>query len=124
MKFGLTSPCADCPFLKEPYFFLEQGRRKEIAEALLHDQTFPCHKTVDYSKYDQHDGVYVFTPEDKTHQCAGALITMKKGKELFSNFLFRLAVMAKMFDPDKLNMKTNTYNSLSEFIGDQLDETV
>lgn len=114
MEFKLTKPCSNCPFLKIPYFYLDKERKKEIAESLLNqDKTFACHKTTngewndEYTEYIEGGG---------EQHCAGALIFLNKLYRLYDNFSLRLAVMAKIFDPNKLDMKANVFKSLKEFI--------
>lgn len=56
MKYGMTRPCGDCPFLKVGGIRLSQKRVREIAGAMLDSQgaTFQCHATVDYDLVDEH----------------------------------------------------------------------
>lgn len=124
MEFKLKSPCNNCPFLKSPYFYLRPEFREEIAESLLHDKSFPCHKTVNYENFDtveneEGEEEQVYDPSGKEQHCAGALIVMVKGRELWDNFLFRLSHLANLFDPGKLDMSANVYDSLEEFVADQ-----
>jgi hypothetical protein len=78
------------------------------------DMTFPCHKTVEYDEWEQEEGEYIY--QGKEQHCAGALIVLIKMESLWYNFKLRLANVAKIFDPDKLNLKANTYSSMQEFI--------
>lgn len=56
----IKKPCSDCPFRKDIHPFLSRARVEEMREQLhtQDDQTFTCHKTVDYSKArpDQRNG--------------------------------------------------------------------
>lgn len=121
MEFKLKQPCSDCPFLKDPYFHLEKGRRKEIADSLQSDQTFICHKTINYDKDWTYEGdeEEVFTPAEHHQHCAGALAVMIKSKTLLNNFLYRLAIMAGIFDPNKVKLDAPVYESLEEFAKDE-----
>lgn len=114
MNFFLKTPCNNCPFRRDVKFCLHPERRQEIADALRHDMTFSCHKTVDYSDEWNDSSTHIPT-EDEQH-CAGALIVLNRSGELFNNFLYRLAVWAKLFDPDKLNMHAPVFDTLDQFV--------
>ena len=108
MKFDLKSPCDNCPFRNDINFYLHPERRQEIADSLLNDHTFPCHKT---------------TPETssnkdikKIQHCAGALIVMLKSGEIWDNFLFRLAAISKMLKPEEMDMQAPVFGSLNDFV--------
>lgn len=125
MKFNLTSPCSNCPFLKEPYFYLMPGRRKEIADSLLKDSVlkddylFPCHKTTDGETVEDEEGEEIYIPSDNEQQCAGAVIVMIKSGRIWDNFWFRLAAQRKLFFPEKFNLKAPVYSSMEEFVNDE-----
>ena len=72
-KLYIKSPCSNCPFLKsDDAVMLSKDRAKEIIEDSK-NETFICHKTVDYSGEKDVDG-------RSRKQCAGALILAKKTK--------------------------------------------
>lgn len=110
--FGLTSPCKDCPFRTDIAFFLRDGRRKEIADDLLHDKIFPCHKTTS-GEWDEDTGQYASTGDEM--QCAGALIVMLKSGEFERNWIFRLAA-DRWLDMDKVDLGAPVFNSLADFV--------
>lgn len=111
MNFKLTSPCANCPFRTDINFYLRPGRREEIVEALRNDQIFACHKTLD-GEWDD-EGRYAITGTES--HCAGALIVMKKSNELADNYMYRMAQVVGIFDPEKLNMGAPVEDSLELF---------
>lgn len=114
MRFDLKSPCCDCPFRSDIGFFLHKGRRRDIAHALLKgDASFACHKTVDYSQW-QEQGKHVAEPTEQ--HCAGALIVLKKMGALWDNLIPRFARMVGWFDPDRLNLEAPVYDSMEDFI--------
>jgi hypothetical protein len=79
--FDLKKPCNDCPFIKDGHMgaSLAEGRIEEIQDGLLRDQSFPCHKTVDYENGTKH----------KEQHCVGAMIYLyKKGRP---NQMMRIA---------------------------------
>jgi hypothetical protein len=101
--FNLVRPCGNCPFLLSPYFELRPGRRAEIADSLRSGKVFPCHKTLG----------------ENEQFCAGALIAMAKADTLFQNQMVRIGDRLGDFDPDKLQMGANVYESLEDFEEDQ-----
>ena len=51
VNFNLKRPCANCPFRTDIRPFLRRDQAQQIADSLLdQQQTFACHKTVDYSE--------------------------------------------------------------------------
>jgi len=112
VKFNLMTPCKDCPFRSDIHFHLRPERAAEIADSLMNDGSFPCHKTVDYSNKEWDDGDYI--PSDAESFCAGALIIL--AKEGDPNRLPRIAAWAKMYDPDDIDMDAAVYDSFDEFV--------
>lgn len=119
MNFKLKKPCANCPFLEDPPFYLRPGRRDEIADSLERDGHFTCHKTVNYDSWgddieEDEDAAYVHTGGEQF--CAGALITMIKGDhEWLSNAYLRIAQWLGGWDPDAMDLTANTFVSLEDF---------
>lgn len=72
MDFKLKRPCSNCPFRTDIVFPLSADRAREIADS-LEQETFPCHKTVDYGLEDPVDQL-----NDGTQHCAGAAIMRLK----------------------------------------------
>lgn len=100
--FGLRVPCTNCPFRSQPppqhtgpgdglFHGLHPERVQGIAQSLDSGQTFPCHKTVDYTE-DEDGEPYEDT--DDSQACAGALATMAREDNLMANFHLRLRAMA------------------------------
>ena len=79
----MKSPCNLCPFRKDSLKgWLGKEKATRIAtEVLERDQSFPCHKTVDYS---QGIGGQV---TDKTQICAGSILLHEK--EGRPNYIYR-----------------------------------
>lgn len=100
--YGLTTPCAHCPFRSDIRPFLTRARVREIERSLSRSE-FPCHKTVTYDD----DGEPV-TGRDEVH-CAGALILVTK--EGWSSQMMRIAYRLGLFDPDALDMEAPVYES-------------
>ena len=75
MKFQLTKPCDQCPFRRGTPIRLTEARVHEIASQMLSTQggTFPCHKTIDYDKYED-DGDL----NPNSCHCVGALVFAEK----------------------------------------------
>ena len=82
MEMDLKAPCADCPFRHDKPFALRRARCYQIADTLRRGGTFTCHKT---------------NPETSEARapvpqfCAGALVTMDNGDELFDSQYVRIA---------------------------------
>jgi hypothetical protein len=104
--YGMTSPCALCPFRKDIRPYLTSARVREIERSLERSE-FPCHKT---TQHDDDDGEYV--PSSDEIHCAGALILMEK--EGRSSQMMRIAERFGMYDPRKLDMKAPIYESFDE----------
>lgn len=68
--FNVKKPCKDCPFIEGGTMnqSLSEGRIEEIKISLLSDQSFPCHKTINYENRE---------PQKEQH-CAGAMIWLYK----------------------------------------------
>lgn len=107
-RFDLIRPCRDCPFRKDATFAFRPSRAREIAETVVRDLTFQCHKTVDYSGDDGGQ------PGDRPQQCAGALILHEKlGRP---NWRYRFAHMLGLYDPSRLDMTAPVVDSVEEFV--------
>ena len=67
--FGMTTPCDNCPFLREGGVRLLPGRALRVAGDMLRDDGPPffCHKTLRYTEE------YVEVTTESQH-CAGALL--------------------------------------------------
>lgn len=101
--YGLTSPCANCPFRTDIRPYLTPGRVREIQRSLERSE-FPCHKTV---THENDEGEPVRT--GKEVHCAGALILMEH--EGTSSQMTRIAYRLGMYDPTKLDMTAPVYES-------------
>lgn len=81
MKYSMTGPCPHCPFRNDIKGYLAADRVDEIADSVLRQQSFPCHKTTEFEDVDYGDVDYerrVNTEEEE--QCAGAeIFAMKHG---------------------------------------------
>lgn len=87
----MTTPCAECPFLKSMKHGFEIKRLKQFASG-----EFPCHKTAE-----DDDGKYV--AGEKSVHCAGALIFLEKRQA--PHQMMRIAERLGMYDHTKLNME-------------------
>lgn len=107
--FALKRPCGNCPFRSDQAPFLDRERAKDIADALLADASFHCHKTV---SYDAEDGSGEVTADSK--HCAGALITMER--EGFANQMMRIGERLGIYDPAALATDAPVHNSLADWV--------
>lgn len=92
MKYTMTSPCEDCPFLKKMIGF-SLLRLNQFAQC-----AFPCHKTASNIKGQFH-------ANEKSVHCAGALIFLEKRE--MPNQMMRIAERLGMYDHTKLNMEAD-----------------
>lgn len=51
--FNLVKACKDCPFRKGMTYLTEAGLMERINSVRYHDQSFTCHKTIDYDAYNE-----------------------------------------------------------------------
>lgn len=109
MHFNLTKPCKHCPFRNDIRPFLSTRRVREIIASLIgRQESFPCHKTVDYSHDD--DGRVT----SKSEHCAGAMILLEKlGKP---NQMMRICERLGLYDRRKLDMNAPVYRDPRQMI--------
>jgi hypothetical protein len=110
VNFKLTAPCKNCPFRTDVDFRLRPERAREICDALLHDFSFACHKTVDYSAEDE-DG---YVPSEGEQHCAGALIFLEQMGR--STQLMRIAERIGSYDRTKLKMDAPVFKTKAAMI--------
>ena len=116
MKFTMTDPCPKCPFRTDIEPFLTKGRAKEISDALLRDQTFQCHATVNYAKADDDGEVdsLVAASEPNAQHCAGAMIMLEYMNR--PNQMMRICERIRCYDRRKLNMEAPVFKTTTGFI--------
>ena len=97
MKYTMTSPCDQCPFLDTPN--MRRGftlrRLKEFASG-----EFPCHQTA--SSVEDEDGFAEYHANDRSVHCAGALIFNEKRET--PNQMMRINERFGSYDMRKLDM--------------------
>jgi hypothetical protein len=91
MKYNLTEPCDECPFLIGSGFKLRALQRHASGE-------FACHKAC---VVDEESGDFV-PRNDKTPHCAGALIFLEKQDA--PHQMMRICERLGLYDRTKLNM--------------------
>jgi hypothetical protein len=100
MKYTMTTPCDQCPFLDTPN--MRRGfplrRLKEFAEG-----QFPCHQTA--SVVEDEETGSEFRANGKSVACAGMLIFNEKRG--YANQMMRICERLGMYDASKLNMKAD-----------------
>lgn len=94
MKYDLSNPCDECPFLTK----MANAFTLRRLHSLLGEGAFHCHKT---GTTDEEDGDFV--PTDGSSHCAGALIFLEKRER--PNQMMRIAERLRLYDRRKLNMK-------------------
>lgn len=91
MKYNMTNPCDQCPFLIGSGFTY----KSLIAHA---SGEFACHKTCTVDE----DGEGIIEPRENSPHCAGALIFLEKQNK--SHQMMRIAERLGFYDRRKLNM--------------------
>ena len=92
MKYTMTSPCDQCPFLNTSQ--MRRGFSLARLRAFASGE-FPCHQTADGES-----GEYVAT--EKSVHCAGALIFNEKRNQ--PHQMMRICERLGFYDMTKLNM--------------------
>ena len=88
MKYTMTNPCDQCPFLVDSGFKLRALKAHASGE-------FACHKRCEIKNG-------VFEPDDDSPHCAGALIFLEKRNQ--PHQMMRICERLGMYDASKLNM--------------------
>ncbi len=99
-KYGLVTPCANCPFRSDIRPFITLARAQEI---LTQQGEFLCHKTLDYRDEDDVD-------EKNAQVCAGFLICLEHDQQ--PNQMMRIAERLGMYDARKLRMDAPVYKGV------------
>lgn len=109
MKFDLCRPCAECPFRTDRPGYLTRASAQSITDALIqHDQTFACHKTVDYSATDAGE-----VTSDSQH-CAGALLLLERLHR--PNQMMRIAERPRCYDRSRLDANAPVFSNATSFV--------
>lgn len=94
MKYTMTTPCDQCPFLKKLKHGFTIKRLNEFASG-----EFACHKSCEVNDDAE------FTPKSESVHCAGALIYLEKREQ--STQMMRICERLGMYDRTKLNMEAD-----------------
>lgn len=103
MHYKMTSPCSECPFLRDSGFTYASLVRHASGE-------FGCHKACDLNEDTQE-----FEPKEGTPHCAGALIFLEKQNR--PHQMMRICERVGMYDHTKLNMTANVGSKPSDYRG-------
>lgn len=102
MKYDMTTPCAECPFLQKHAHAYSLEKLQAFAAG-----EFPCHKTAVLRDYDGvGDGEssgYQPKPDGSSQHCAGALIFNEKCEQ--PHQMMRICERLGMYDFRKFNME-------------------
>lgn len=81
-------PCSNCPFKNGNHFGLNPCHAKDIADSLMNDAPFHCHKTIDYDQEDKAAQV------KNASLCQGAALFLENVRPdgCRANLSFRLGV--------------------------------
>jgi hypothetical protein len=105
-RYTLPGPCSNCPFRNDQPSYLRPERVVEIGTAILNQEDFMCHKTVDYTEDEGRTAA-------KTRVCGGALATLdREGKSTqMQRITERLGMPVATFAPD-----LPVYDSVAEWV--------
>jgi hypothetical protein len=110
MKYTKTTPCSNCPFLKNGKgITLDPARVIEI-DISLERADFPCHKTDDY---DEDDNLIASDTKDQEY-CAGALIMLEKMNR--PSQMMRICERLGLYDRTKLNMDAPVFKDFKAML--------
>lgn len=101
MKYTMTTPCKECPFLRDSGFTFHSLVAHASGE-------FGCHKACELS---EESGVY--EPKENTPHCAGALIFNEKRNQCHQ--MMRIAERLRIYDYRKLDMSANVGSTTREY---------
>lgn len=104
--FDRKTPCANCPFIRgnAHLFNLPAGRVEEI----LNGPAFQCHKTLDYSAYEDVQGRQGQTPQ----QCAGLMALLHAAER--PNQIMQVGERLGAFDPKALDTR-RIFTTIAEY---------
>jgi len=104
MKYTMTTPCTECPFLK--------GSGFTFASLVAHASgQFGCHKACELEEDDE--GFETYQPKKDTPHCAGALIFNELRNQ--PHQMMRICERLGFYDRRKLNMKANVGSSPKDY---------
>lgn len=107
----MKQPCNNCPFLVENGITLTTSRIEEIVNTLMHDGSFNCHKTVDYSGDEPR-----VTKDSKL--CFGSVLFLENIAQggCRSNVIYRLGLKIGHFAIDDLRKDESVFQSLEDIL--------
>jgi len=112
-RYGLVSPCRNCPFRTDVEPYLRHDRAVEIVLGLRQGGEFACHKTTVRCD-DDGDDTLVDDP-GTSRVCAGALGIMLREGQL--NQMARISARLGLFDPARIDAAAlPVYDSFDEWI--------
>jgi hypothetical protein len=95
MRYDMTHPCNQCPFLKS----MAHGYSRQRLHAFAGNE-FPCHKTAEIVEDGDGGSEFAATPESQ--HCAGALIWNEKRNT--PHQMMRICERLGFYDASKLDM--------------------
>lgn len=104
--FDLKRPCVNCPFRRGQgsRFGLHPKRLRDIINGVA----FQCHKTVDYSRWDNREK----RSGDRPQQCAGLMAVLHRSER--HNQIMQVAERLTDFDPATVDPNREAYASVEE----------
>ncbi len=109
-RFGLKTPCGNCPLRADIPVYLRPDRVSELVDSMRTGWLLPCHKTTVDGEEDE-DGFTDRIATEKSLFCAGQLIVMEK--ENFSHQMVRIGERIGSYDAKAMNMDAPVYDSLA-----------
>ncbi len=109
--YRLTRPCKTCPFIRANLTPLRPGRVAEI-ERLTERGAFTCHATTIPDPDPDPEDAGNRVDGLKARHCAGLMIVREKLAR--PSQMMRIAERLGMYDPSKLDMKADVYDTFAE----------
>ena len=106
MKYSMTEPCDQCPFLKTSGFTYQSLVEHASGE-------FACHKACKVEEEEDGSGGVFVPRNENTSHCAGALIFLEKQNR--PHQMMRICERLGFYDRSKLNMKANVGSKPSDY---------
>lgn len=106
MKYGIRTPCKDCPFRTDVPGYLRRSRAEQIVKGLSDPNggEFPCHETMPWTD----------SPIAKAKVCAGSILTTERDQG--PNQMHRISYRVNAYDPSIMNRDAPVFDSFEAFV--------
>lgn len=125
MRFDLTGPCADCPFLREGGIRVHPTRARDFAQGQLNGHpagSFPCHRTTIETVDAEGEETPGWGPQ--TQYCGGAMAFAAKQESY--NQVLQIAMRVGWWHPGQITPETRerVFDSVFAMMGAPTQRTL